>query len=82
MIGAVGDLDLHGIHWGIVGGESGRNARLAKQEWIEEIFHQRKDQSVAFLFKQWGTWGADEVKRNKKRMVDFLRALNGANILQ
>ena len=66
LIGAVGDLDLQGIHWAIVGGESGRNARPVKQEWIEEIFYQCKDQSVAFFFKQWGTWGADEVKRNKK----------------
>jgi protein gp37 len=66
LIGVVGDLDLQGIHWAIVGGESGRNARPVKQEWIEEIFFQCKDQAVAFFFKQWGTWGADEVKRNKK----------------
>ncbi len=55
-----------GIHWAIVGGESGKNARPVKQEWIDEIFRQSKQQGVAFFFKQWGTWGADEIKRNKK----------------
>ncbi|MFA3783189.1 DUF5131 family protein [Melioribacteraceae bacterium 4301-Me] len=66
LIGAVGSLDLRGIHWAIVGGESGRKARPIKKEWVEEIFNQCKEQGVAFFFKQWGTWGADEVKRNKK----------------
>lgn len=66
MIGAVGNLDLTEIHWAIVGGESGKNARPMKKEWVEEIFYQCKKQNVAFFFKQWGTWGADEVKRNKK----------------
>ncbi len=44
----------------------GRKARPIKSEWVEEIFKQCKQQNVAFFFKQWGTWGADEVKRNKK----------------
>lgn len=66
LIGAVGVLNLKGIQWVIVGGESGRNARPIKKEWVEEIFYQCKHQNVAFFFKQWGTWGADEVKRTKK----------------
>lgn len=66
LIGSVGKLNLSGIHWAIVGGESGRRARPIKKEWVEEIFHQCKEQNVAFFFKQWGTWGADEIKRNKK----------------
>ena len=66
LINPVGIVDLTGIHWSIVGGESGRNARPIKQNWIEEIFQQCKQQEVAFFFKQWGTWGADEIKRNKK----------------
>jgi len=66
LIGPVGKLDLCGIHWVIVGGESGRQARLIKKEWVEEIFIQCKEQNIAFFFKQWGTWGADEIKRNKK----------------
>ncbi len=66
LIGSIGQIDFSGIHWAIVGGESGKNARLIKKEWVEEIFYQCKEQDVAFFFKQWGTWGADEVKRNKK----------------
>lgn len=65
LIGSVGKLNLRGIHWAIVGGESGHKARPIKKEWVEEIFSQCKQQNVAFFFKQWGTWGADEVKRSK-----------------
>ena len=66
LIGKLGDLDLLDIHWCIVGGESGFMARLIKKEWVVEIFNQCKNQDVSFFFKQWGTWGADEIKRNKK----------------
>lgn len=66
LIESVGKINLKGIHWAIVGGESGRNARPIKKNWVEEIFQQCKTQNVAFFFKQWGTWGADEIKRNKK----------------
>lgn len=66
LIGPVGKVNLDDIHWAIIGGESGSNARPIKEEWIEELFKQCKEQDVAFFFKQWGTWGADEVKRNKK----------------
>jgi protein gp37 len=66
LIGAVGDINFEGIHWAIVGGESGRKARPIKQQWVDEIFQKCKQQEVAFFFKQWGTWGADEIKRNKK----------------
>lgn len=66
LIGSVGKLDLSGIHWAIVGGESGKKARPMKKEWVEEIFSQCKKQNIAFFFKQWGTWGADEIKRSKK----------------
>jgi len=66
LIGPLGKLDLSGIHWCIVGGESGSKARPLKKEWVIEIFEQSKNQEVAFFFKQWGTWGADEKKRNKK----------------
>lgn len=66
LIGTVGKINLDGIHWVIVGGESGRRARQIKLEWVEEIFEQCKRRGTAFFFKQWGTWGADEVKRSKK----------------
>jgi protein gp37 len=66
LIGSIGEVNLEGIHWAIVGGESGVQARPIKEIWVEEIFKQCKQQDVAFFFKQWGTWGADEIKRSKK----------------
>lgn len=66
LIGPVGYVDLSNIDWAIVGGESGKKARQIKYEWVEELFYQCKNHDVAFFFKQWGTWGADEVKRNKR----------------
>jgi protein gp37 len=62
----LGSIDLEGIHWVIVGGESGHKARPMRSEWVENIQHQAEDADVAFFFKQWGTWGADGVKRRKK----------------
>lgn len=54
LIGSVGKLDLHHIHWVIVGGESGPRARRMDVEWVEEIFTQCRAASVPFFFKQWG----------------------------
>lgn len=62
----IGDLDLSGIHWVIVGGESGHGARPMKQEWADNVRRQCEGAGVAFFFKQWGAWGADGVRRNKK----------------
>lgn len=62
----LGELDLAGIHWVIVGGESGPNARPMNQEWVLSIKEQCEKFGSAFFFKQWGTWGMDRVKRNKK----------------
>lgn len=66
LIEEVGELDLSGIHWVIVGGESGPKARPMKQEWAVSIKNQCNVQGVAFFFKQWGTWGGDGVRRSKK----------------
>lgn len=60
------ELDLNGIHWVIVGGESGHRARPMDPVWAASIQRQCEDQEVAFFFKQWGTWGADGTRRNKK----------------
>lgn len=62
----LGKLNLNGIHWVIVGGESGPKARPMKQDWVLNIKRQCEDQSSAFFFKQWGGWGADGTKRAKK----------------
>ena len=62
----LGKLNLKNIHWVIVGGESGHRARPMKPEWAVNIQQQCDEQGVSFFFKQWGTWGADGVKRSKK----------------
>lgn len=66
LIEATGDLNLENIHWVIVGGESGAKARPMDPEWAIDVQRQCDEQDVAFFFKQWGTWGADGVKRSKK----------------
>ncbi|MDR2409201.1 MAG: phage Gp37/Gp68 family protein [Bacteroidales bacterium] len=65
LIGDVGELDLSGIHWVIVGGESGPSARPMNPDWPKNIQKQCQEQNVAFFFKQWGTWGEDGKKRSK-----------------
>lgn len=57
---------MSGIEWIIVGGESGSSARPMKEEWVIEIKEQSENQKSAFFFKQWGTWGSDGIKRNKR----------------
>jgi protein gp37 len=62
----LGSVNLTNIDWVIVGGESGNKARPMDKEWVLNIKTQCETNDVAFFFKQWGTWGADKVKRNKK----------------
>lgn len=66
LIADVGILDLRGIHWVIVGGESGPKARPMQPEWALNVQRQCLEQGVAFFFKQWGAWGEDGVRRSKK----------------
>lgn len=54
LINSVGNVNLEGIDWAIIGGESGVNFRPVKKEWIIEIIKQCKAQNVAVFFKQWG----------------------------
>jgi protein gp37 len=70
----VGELNLSGIHWVIVGGESGPKARPMQPQWVDTIREQCESAGVAFFFKQWGGWGADGKKRAKKQNG---RELNG-----
>lgn len=68
----LGKLDLSGINWVIVGGESGHNARPINPDWVRNIQRQCKEQGVAFFFKQWGEWANasqvdyDTIKANFK----------------
>ena len=54
LLGPMEDLDLRGINWVIVGGESGPGARPMKEEWVKHIRDLCSFQGVAFFFKQWG----------------------------
>ncbi|TAK84811.1 MAG: phage Gp37/Gp68 family protein [Betaproteobacteria bacterium] len=54
LIGPLEALPLEGIHWVIVGGESGPKARPVRKEWITSIFRQCRAARVPFFFKQWG----------------------------
>jgi protein gp37 len=67
LLGPLDDLDLSGIHWVIVGGESGPGARPVQQEWVVGVRDQCMAAGVPFFFKQWGGF-------NKKRAG---RALQG-----
>ena len=69
LIGPLPKLILRGIHWVIVGGESGARPRPMRPEWVRDIRDQCVAKDVAFFFKQWGG-------RNKKaagRELDGLR---------
>jgi len=54
LIGPLEALPLEGIHWAIVGGESGPRARPMRKEWVTSIFRQCRAARVPFFFKQWG----------------------------
>lgn len=62
----VGGLDLDGIGWVIVGGESGRGARRMERAWIDGVRSQCAARGVPFFFKQWGAWGEDGVRRSAR----------------
>jgi protein gp37 len=62
----IGELDLSGISWVIVGGESGPGARAMKKEWVISIRDQCLEKRVPFFFKQWG----GTRKKNAGRMLE------------
>ena len=54
LLGCIDRLPLDGIHWVIVGGESGAGAREMRVEWVDTIYRQCRERTVPFFFKQWG----------------------------
>lgn len=60
LIADLGELNLSGIDWVIVGGESGPNARPMEPEWVDSIHKQCQAQGVAFFFKQLGGTAKDK----------------------
>jgi protein gp37 len=67
LLGPLPNLNLDGIHWVIVGGESGTKPRPIRVSWVQDIRRQCRKAGVPFFFKQWGG-------RNKKESG---RILNG-----
>ena len=59
-------MDLIGVDWAIVAGESGSGARIIKKEWIYEIKDKCQRLNIAFFFKQWG--GVN--KKKSGRLLD------------
>ena len=68
------EIDLTGMHWVIIGGESGPKARQMNPEWVLNVKRMCEEQGAAFFFKQWGGWSVDGKKGSKKRNG---RVLNG-----
>ncbi|WP_460929805.1 DUF5131 family protein [Shinella zoogloeoides] len=64
LIGSVAGGRLDGIHWAIVGGESGPKARSLDPVWVDEIFDMCTDADTAFFFKQWGGWNKKATGRS------------------
>jgi len=63
LLTGIPEMNLTGIDWVIVGGESGRTPRLIKEEWVLDIKDQCQKANVAFYFKQWG--GTNKKKNGK-----------------
>jgi protein gp37 len=61
------DLDLKGISWVIVGGESGARARPIDPQWVRQIREQCQAAGVPFFFKQWGAFNEAGVRVGKGR---------------
>jgi protein gp37 len=64
LIGPLPKLPLDGIHWVIVGGESGPGARPVQPDWVRQILAQCQTQNIPFFFKQWG--GVQKSKNGRK----------------
>lgn len=90
LLGPVGKVNLEGISWAIVGGESGPNFRPIEPEWVREIHRQCKKHKVAFFFKQWGgprpksggrkldgkEWNEYPIQKNKRTVAVFPTAMS------
>ena len=66
LLSSLSDLDLNGIDWVIVGGESGPRARPMEPQWVADIRDQCIEDGVAFFFKQWGGMN----KKKTGRLLD------------
>ena len=69
MLGPLPNLDLKGIDWVILGGESGPRARPMEKWWVTDIRDQCQEVDVPFFFKQWG--GFNKKKAGRKLEGQF-----------
>jgi protein gp37 len=69
LLGPLQDLELHGIDWVIVGGESGPGARAMNPEWVLDLRDQCRVAEVPFFFKQWGGWNKKKTGRTLEGRV-------------
>lgn len=67
LIGSVAGASLRGIHWAIVGGESGPGARPMNPAWVEEVRLLCRAYGAAFFFKQWGGDQQEEGRSSVQR---------------
>ncbi|MCS7287828.1 MAG: phage Gp37/Gp68 family protein, partial [Roseiflexus sp.] len=77
LLGPLDDLPLDGVHWVIVGGESGPGARPMKKEWVLSILEQCRRANVPFFFKQWGGVRKDLTGRELEGRTYDEMPLNG-----
>jgi protein gp37 len=66
LLGPIRELDLNGVDWAIVGGESGPHSREMAADWVRMIRDACLDLSVPFFFKQWG----GSRKKERGRVLD------------
>lgn len=73
LVEDLGHIDLTGIDWVIVGGETGYGARPMKEEWVFNIKNQVEKSGAKFFFKQWGVWGSDGIRRKPEENGKLLQ---------
>jgi protein gp37 len=81
LLGPLPDLDLSGIDWAIVGGESGPGARPIDEAWVKDIHRKCRKADVPFFFKQWG--GVMKKRAGREldgRTWDEMPAMAGAGV--
>jgi protein gp37 len=73
LLEPLGKINLTGIDWVIVGGESGAKARPMQVAWVDEVYQASLEHECPFFFKQWGTYGEDGVRRSVKENGELYR---------
>jgi protein gp37 len=79
LLSSLSDMNLQGIDWVIVGGESGRTPRPMEEEWVIDIKEQCQNANVAFYFKQWG--GTNKKKAGSELDGKFYKELPKAKFV-